>query len=50
MPKGKIIEFYYIWKKTSHGKRWKNSYVEEIMESDSDDDDEGLTTCIHLYF
>ena len=34
-----IIEFYYIWKKTSHGKRWKNSYVEEIMESDSDSDE-----------
>ncbi len=32
------IEFYYVWKKTSHGRRWKSSYVGEIDESDSDDD------------
>ncbi|KAL7534019.1 hypothetical protein ACHAXR_005585 [Thalassiosira sp. AJA248-18] len=35
-----IIEFYYIWKKTSHGRRWKGSFVEEIMESDDDDDED----------
>eukprot|EP00986_Skeletonema_menzelii_P009179 scaffold4103_cov131-Skeletonema_menzelii.AAC.3 len=27
-----IIEFYYIWKKTSHYRRWKSSYCED-MES-----------------
>ena len=35
-----VIEFYYVWKKTSHGKRWKNSYVPEILESESSDDEE----------
>ncbi|KAL3817365.1 hypothetical protein ACHAXA_005000 [Cyclostephanos tholiformis] len=33
-----IVEFYYVWKKTSHGRRWKSSYVGEIDESDSDDE------------
>jgi hypothetical protein len=28
-----IIEFYYIWKKTSHYRRWKNGFVDEICES-----------------
>lgn len=31
-----IVEFYYVWKKTSHGRRWKGSYVDEIAESDND--------------
>jgi hypothetical protein len=35
-----VIEFYYIWKKTSHGRRWKSSYVNEILESDDDDDND----------
>jgi len=35
-----VIEFYYIWKKTSHGRRWKTSYVNEILDSDDDADDE----------
>ena len=35
-----VIEFYYVWKKTSHGKRWKNSYVPEILESEEDSSDE----------
>jgi len=35
-----VIEFYYVWKKTSHGKRWKNSYVPEILESEEDSDEE----------
>lgn len=34
-----IIEFYYIWKKTSHYQRWKNQYEEEI-ESDSEEEEE----------
>lgn len=34
-----IIEFYYIWKKTSHYQRWKNQYEEEI-ESDSEEDED----------
>ncbi|KAL3827610.1 hypothetical protein ACHAXA_000483 [Cyclostephanos tholiformis] len=33
-----IVEFYYVWKKTSHGRQWKSSYVGEIDESDSDDE------------
>lgn len=28
-----IIEFYYIWKKTSHYRRWKCSFCEEMAES-----------------
>jgi len=35
-----VIEFYYVWKKTSHGKRWKNSFVPEILESEEDSDEE----------
>ena len=35
-----IIEFYYIWKKSSHYRRWKGSYVEE-MESVCSSDDSG---------
>jgi len=35
-----VIEFYYVWKKTSHGKRWKNSFVPEILESEDDSSDE----------
>jgi hypothetical protein len=36
-----VIEFYYVWKKTSHGKRWKGSFAREITDSDSDGDDVG---------
>ena len=39
-----IIEFYYIWKKTSHYRRWKNSYCEEmesVCSSSEDDEEEG---------
>jgi len=35
-----VIEFYYVWKKTSHGKRWKNSYVPEILESEDSSSEE----------
>ena len=35
-----VIEFYYVWKKTSHGKRWKNSFVPEILESEEDSEEE----------
>ena len=34
-----VVEFYYVWKKTSHGKRWKGSFAREITDSDSDGDD-----------
>jgi hypothetical protein len=32
-----IIDFYYIWKKTSHYKKWKSQFVPntELMEIDS---------------
>ncbi len=53
-----IIEFYYIWKKTSHGRRWKVSFAEQeggedghggnggssSDSSSSDDSDSGTTT------
>ena len=41
-----VIEFYYIWKKTSHYRRWKSSFCEEIEESvcsSSDDEGDGET-------
>jgi hypothetical protein len=34
-----VVEFYYIWKKTSHYQRWKATYVAP-HEDDSDDDDD----------
>lgn len=34
-----IVEFYYVWKKTSHYQRWKNQYEEEIESESSDDED-----------
>lgn len=34
-----VIEFYYIWKKTSHYKVWKANYVPEYLDY-SDDDEE----------
>ncbi|KAL7555105.1 hypothetical protein ACHAWF_018731 [Thalassiosira exigua] len=37
-----IVEFYYVWKKTSHGRRWKGSYEEE--DDDGDASDEGGET------
>ena len=32
-----VIDFYYIWKKTSHYKKWKKQYVPnaELLDSDS---------------
>mmetsp|Transcript_30185 Transcript_30185/g.69195 ORF Transcript_30185/g.69195 Transcript_30185/m.69195 type:complete len:488 (-) Transcript_30185:502-1965(-) len=31
-----VVEFYYIWKKTSHYKRWKRQYEADV-ESDGED-------------
>jgi len=42
-----VIDFYYMWKKTSHYKKWKKSYIppfaasddeEEVSEGNDDDD------------
>lgn len=33
-----VIDFYYAWKKTSHGKRWKEKYVPPHEMDESDDD------------
>jgi len=33
-----IIEFYYVWKKTSHYKVWKRQYIPPEADVDSDDD------------
>eukprot|EP00985_Skeletonema_marinoi_P017142 scaffold9348_cov162-Skeletonema_marinoi.AAC.2 len=38
-----VIEFYYIWKKTSHYRRWKSSFCEEmesVCSSGSEGEDE----------
>ena len=32
-----IVEFYYVWKKTSHYKEWKKQYEGDIESSDEDD-------------
>jgi hypothetical protein len=38
-----VVEFYYVWKKTSHGRRWKTSYVAEVDdESDGNDGDDDV--------
>jgi len=34
-----IVEFYYIWKKTSHYQKWKSQYESEIEDDDSSDDE-----------
>ena len=37
-----VIEFYYIWKKTSHYRRWKSTFCEEmesVCSSDGEDED-----------
>ncbi|KAL7474307.1 hypothetical protein ACHAW6_003387 [Cyclotella cf. meneghiniana] len=33
-----VVEFYYIWKKTSHYQRWKNQYEEEIEDGSGEED------------
>jgi hypothetical protein len=35
-----IVEFYYIWKKTSHYRRWKGQFESEI-ESEDESEEEG---------
>jgi len=34
-----IIDFYYIWKKTSHYMRWKDQYVPPYLDVSDDDED-----------
>jgi hypothetical protein len=34
-----VVEFYYIWKKTSHYQRWKATYVAPHQDDNDDDDD-----------
>lgn len=41
-----IIDFYYVWKKTSHYKKWKKTYIPPYLdvsedEDDDEDDDQG---------
>lgn len=31
-----IVEFYYIWKKTSHYKRWKEQFEHEVESEDEE--------------
>jgi len=33
-----VIEFYYIWKKTSHYKQWKKEYTPDYLLEHSDDE------------
>lgn len=33
-----IIEFYYIWKKTSHYVQWKKEYIPDYLDVDDDDE------------
>jgi hypothetical protein len=32
-----VIEFYYIWKKTSHYSHWKTEYIPEYLDVDVDE-------------
>jgi hypothetical protein len=38
-----VIEFYYIWKKTSHYQKWKQQYIPDYMDMSEDDDDDTTT-------
>ena len=33
-----VVDFYYIWKKTSHYQQWKNEYVPPHLDTESDDE------------
>lgn len=33
-----VIDFYYVWKKTAHYKKWKEQFIADIDLSDSDDE------------
>ena len=36
-----VIEFYYMWKKTSHYEQWKERFVPDALMDDSDGDADG---------
>jgi hypothetical protein len=38
-----VIEFYYIWKKTTHYSKWKRSYVPEYLDVSDDEGDAKLS-------
>ncbi|KAL7575023.1 hypothetical protein ACA910_010836 [Epithemia clementina (nom. ined.)] len=33
-----IVDFYYVWKKTSHYQEWKKEYLPPHLDTDSDDE------------
>lgn len=35
-----IVDFYYVWKKTLHYKKWKKIYVPDHLDVSDDDDDD----------
>jgi hypothetical protein len=36
-----IVEFYYIWKKTSHYAKWKKEYIPEYLDVSEDEGSSG---------
>ena len=34
-----VIEFYYMWKKTSHYEKWKKQYVPPHLDNSDDEAD-----------
>lgn len=36
-----IVDFYYVWKKTAHYKKWKKQYVPPYLDVSSDDENDG---------
>ena len=40
-----IVDFYYLWKKTAHYKKWKKTYIAPHLDvSDDEKDEPGLSS------
>ena len=38
-----IIDFYYLWKKTAHYKKWKKTYLPPHLDVSDDENEPGLS-------
>ena len=39
-----IVDFYYLWKKTSHYPKWKKTFLPEHLDISDDEKEPGLTS------
>lgn len=37
-----IIDFYYLWKKTTHYKKWKKTYIPAHLDVSDDEEEQQL--------